>query len=109
MRIRRIIKNSVVDLFDIFGLDIHRKGLIKSYLKDVLAHLKRLGFNPEVVIDVGVAFGTHDLYEAFPHAKHLLIEPLIEYKPWISNILRKYNAECVYSAAGEKESSVEIT
>lgn len=29
-------------------------------------YLKRLGFRPRTVVDVGVAYGTPELYEAFP-------------------------------------------
>src|SRR5262245_52875429 len=51
----------------------------RANMAEALRHLKERGFTPRTVIDVGVARGTDDLYEAFPDAKHLLIEPLGEF------------------------------
>ena len=45
-------------------------------MADVLVNVARLGFVPNVVIDVGVAKGTPALYNTFPDSYHLLIEPL---------------------------------
>ena len=33
-----------------------------------LLHIKKLGFNPNTIIDVGVAKGTKDSYKAFPRS-----------------------------------------
>jgi FkbM family methyltransferase len=42
----------------------------------MLRHAKMQGLNPDVVYDVGAGVGTPWLYEAFPKARHILIEPL---------------------------------
>ena len=43
-------------------------------------HVKSLGFQPSLIVDVGAADGTPELYNAYPGAKFILIEPLIELK-----------------------------
>jgi FkbM family methyltransferase len=94
--------------FNALGLEIHRrrsagKELIpaRMSLAGALRQLRTLGFKPRTVIDVGVASETPELYEAFPDAILLLIEPLTEFEPFLKKICDKYNAQYVLSAAGE--------
>jgi FkbM family methyltransferase len=77
-------------------------------LAEVLDHLKVMCFNPKTVIDIGVAYGTNDLYEKFPTAFHLLIEPLEEYRGVLEAISKKYNAQYELAAAGAYIGSIEI-
>lgn len=51
-----------------------------------LEHLKSLGFQPAVVIDVGVQQGTYELYRTFPESLHILIEPVAEQEPHLQTI-----------------------
>ncbi len=62
----------------------------------------------EPVIDVGVADGTLELYEAFPSARHLLVEAVAEFEPTLRWIARRYGAEYVVAAADEIEGMVEV-
>nr|AHN97898.1 FkbM family methyltransferase [uncultured bacterium lac146] len=57
------------------------------------AHLKSLGFAPGTVIDVGVASHTKDLYEAYPSAYFILVEPLVEFEPKMKQTLARYRGE----------------
>jgi hypothetical protein len=50
-------------------------------------YLRRLGFRPATLIDVGAARGTPDLYDAFPHAHLVLLEPVAEFGEDIARIL----------------------
>src|SRR4030067_776100 len=69
-------------------------------LQGALSHIKRLGFEPETVLDVGAAGGTYEIYETFPKAFHVLIEPLEEYKPYLDRMVKRYErAEVVIAAA----------
>jgi FkbM family methyltransferase len=43
-----------------------------------LINLKKSGFSPACVIDVGAQVGTPELYNVFPNSKHLFIEPVSE-------------------------------
>ena len=52
-------------------------------------YLQRLEFHPQTIIDVGVAQGTPDLYDAYPDAKLLLCEPVAEFRPYIEAILAR--------------------
>src|SRR3989442_12701698 len=44
-------------------------------------NMRKRGFAPATVIDVGAAYGTPALYAAFPDAYHVMIEPLADYEP----------------------------
>jgi FkbM family methyltransferase len=72
------------------------------------AYLKRLGFQPRTVVDVGVAYGTpslesHSLYESFPESYFILIEPLKEFEPYMRDILKKYRGEYFLTAVGARD------
>lgn len=56
-------------------------------------HVKSFDFNPGTVIDVGVAKGTPPLYEAFPDAYFVLVEPVEEFVPDLEQIVAKYRGE----------------
>ena len=62
--------------------------------------LKRSGIRPRTVVDVGVGRGTPQLYEAFPEAFHILVEPLKEHEPRLRRILRRYKGEYFLTAVG---------
>lgn len=49
-----------------------------------------------------------ELYEKFPDATHLLIEPLIEFEGALRDISRKYKAEYVIAAASDKPGTIII-
>jgi FkbM family methyltransferase len=77
-----------------------QRGFHPSYLSRIC--------DPKTVIDVGVANGTPGLYEAYPRAKFVLVEPLIDYKSAIDEIARKYDCVVCYKAAGCTEGTAEI-
>jgi FkbM family methyltransferase len=91
---------------------IHRKGLLRlarkqsSTLGQFLKHITGLGYQPVTVIDVGVGYGTPELYKAFPGARHLLIEPLMEFEGTLQRIAKKYGAEYVIAAATDEPGHV---
>ena len=97
-------KRSFVRLFHVFGLDVRRlrpPTPPRASMGVGLAQIARLGFQPETVIDVGVAYATTELYDAFPSASLLLVEPLAEFEPFLKKICSAYNAQYVLAAAGE--------
>jgi FkbM family methyltransferase len=63
-------------------------------------YLSRRGFRPQTIIDVGVADGTFEIYDAFPRATYLLIEPMQEFLPALQWISSNYDAHYVVAAAG---------
>lgn len=87
---------------NILGYDIRKLNdlSLRSSISESYALLSRLGFNPNSVIDVGVADGTFDLYSAFPDSYFLLVEPLVDFEPKLKSILSKYRGSYVIAAAG---------
>jgi FkbM family methyltransferase len=70
-------------------------------LHNALRCLREVGFYPATVLDVGVASGTPALYETFPSAHHVLVEPLAEFTPDLERIVAGLpHAEYVLAAAG---------
>ena len=96
------MKTIIKKIFYNFGFDIHRIYYQRTTMSQVLEHIKNLGFNPNTIVDVGVAKGTYELYRAFPLAKFILIEPLIEFKNDLDKISRQYNADVIIAAAADK-------
>jgi FkbM family methyltransferase len=91
------------------GIEVRRVGSgVRRTPEEVLAHVKKLGFAPATVIDVGVAYGTPELYDAFPDARFLLVDPLEEYAEGIAQITGRLNAEWVRAAAGPAPGEIEI-
>jgi FkbM family methyltransferase len=67
------------------------------------AYIRRLGFRPQTIIDVGVAKGTPQLYAAFPDAQLILVEPLSEYFEGIARLLERRRGVHIPAAAGSSE------
>lgn len=96
--------------FAALGLDVRRRrsldqeGPPRGSMAGALRQLARLGLAPNTVIDVGAAPEpqTQELYDTFPRAAMLLIEPLVEFEPALRKICASYNAQYVLAAAGER-------
>lgn len=71
-----------------FGFDIVRYRELgrRRTLGEAFQQLSRVGMRPPTVIDVGVAAGTPQLYDAFPEAGFLLVEPLQEWEPRVREL-----------------------
>jgi FkbM family methyltransferase len=114
----RIIKQSAKKVFKSIGLELRRiaspaetptaDGPPRSSVRGALRQMAKLGFLPRTVIDVGVAFETRELYEEFPEAAFLLVEPLAEFEPFLKKICSQYNAQYVLAAAGESSGTVSL-
>jgi FkbM family methyltransferase len=100
---RRLVKA----VFNAAGLEIRKRRpaeptvMPRANLRGTLRQLAAVGLEPRTVIDVGVAYATSELYEQFPGAQILLVEPLVEFEPFLQRIAGQYNAQCVMAAAGE--------
>jgi FkbM family methyltransferase len=71
-------------------------------------NLRKPGLEPATLIDVGVARGTPSLYEAFPDAHFVLIEPLREFEEDLARICRRRGGEYVLTAVGAAPGRAEI-
>lgn len=102
-RMKRLLK----DLLGRFDLELRRTGVNFDPGIYKPQYIKKL-CHPQTVIDVGVGYGTHELYEAFPNAHFILIEPVVEYRNAIENIKKMYKCEVHLNAAGDKEGVCDI-
>jgi FkbM family methyltransferase len=72
--------------------------------KGCLTQAQQNGLKPKTVLDVGVATGTPELYQIFPEAFHLLIEPLEENKPYLETWKQKLR-HCEYILGAATQTS----
>jgi FkbM family methyltransferase len=72
------------------------------------AVLRRYGLEPATVFDIGVAYGTHELYRAFPDAHYHLIDPTFESLHHMRQIGRRLRCEIHSVALGDREGEVMI-
>ncbi len=91
---------------EIFGLRLLRTNAPVRSFGLFFKHLKSLGFDVRTVIDVGVAFGTPPIYQAFPRARYFLIEPVAECRPVLEQLKQRLNAEYFLVAAGAENGEV---
>jgi FkbM family methyltransferase len=106
------------------GLELHRKRrgsvlaqhrldevqrLERQSLRGAIQHARRLGVRPRSIIDVGAAYGTPELYEVFADARHVLVEPLDNYRPYLDAVVARYpHTEYVIAAATSRPGPVTI-
>lgn len=81
----------------------------RMQLRGLLQHAAYWGLQPATVIDVGAAYGTPELYETFPDAQHLLIEPLTEYQAALEKFKQQYRSlDIVFAAASDHTNGITI-
>ncbi|HEY9298920.1 MAG TPA: hypothetical protein VIQ31_21700, partial [Phormidium sp.] len=98
---KKIIRKSLKLLgFEIYR---HRQAIEQTPRASMYGCLRQAcqnGLQPKTIIDVGAASGTLALYEVFPEARHILIEPLEEYIPHLNSLVDKLEqAEYIIAAA----------
>jgi FkbM family methyltransferase len=71
-------------------------------------NMRKRRLAPATVIDVGAGRGTHQLYEAFPDAYQVLVEPLQEFEHHLEKILTQYRGEYLLTAVGSADGEVTI-
>jgi len=71
-------------------------------VEGVLFHLRRLGFAPRSVVDVGAAYGDFSRLCAslFPDVHAIMFEPLAEYRPHLERLTATGHATLRLAAAG---------
>ena len=77
---------------------------------DVCRHFRSLGFAPATIFDVGVATGTFEIYDVWPSAQLVLVDPVSEWESsmqWICSH-RRAPASYVMAAAGDRDGQVTL-
>ena len=112
LSLRKLIKKTVQALNDSLlaraGVRLVRAGRPTRNFAEFFRHVKQLGFDPQTVVDVGVAYGTDDLYVAFPRSKFYLIEPVEEFAPYITVLQSRYAIEYIKVAAGAASGQIKL-
>lgn len=104
---KKLLKQSV----SLLGLEIHRQRTQtdRATMYGSLQQALQNGLSPQTIIDVGAASGTSALYQVFPTANHLLIEPLQEFAPHLDALVNKLDkAEYIIAAAGKEPGDIVI-
>ncbi len=70
--------------------------------------LERYGFRPKTVFDIGVAYGTYELYRAFPDAYYHLIDPTRESLRYMQLLESQLRCEIHQTALGHRNGEVDI-
>jgi len=99
-----MIKKAIRVALEKLGYEIRKKdksGFYAPYLSQIC--------KPKTVFDVGVGYGTHELYKAYPIAKYFLIEPLKEFQNALEKISTKISCRIYYKAVSNAEGTKEIS
>ena len=96
------------------GYEIQRKKSVyakadRASMLSVLKHAVKNGLYVNTVIDVGAADGTPELYESFPSAQHILLEPLIEFQEALERYVKQISrVEYIQAAAWSESGEIMI-
>ncbi|MCR8724050.1 FkbM family methyltransferase [Frigidibacter sp. ROC022] len=83
-------------------------GLKPVRIKQTVHYMRRFGFSPDIVVDVGVYDGTGWLYRAFEGAQFLLIDPLSESAELVAPIAPPGH-EFLAVALGSEDGEMDLT
>lgn len=104
----RVVKAGIVSLINSFGFEVRRSD-VRGSLVGALRQARSAGLAIKSVIDVGAAFGDFTLrcHTVFPEAKYVVVEPLEEYKPYLSPVLTTVlGAELIQAAGAQTRGEV---
>ena len=102
------LKSAIRAMLRLFNLDIYRLdsakaiSLSRSGIEGLLRQAQSMGFKPATVVDVGAAYGSFasQCVPVFPKARFLLLEPLVEYQPFLKELTESMpTAQCIMAAA----------
>jgi len=80
-----------------------RRRFLRDSIGEVMEFARGHGFRPETIVDVGVAAGTPGLYESFPDAFLILVDPVAENEVFMRDIAAKRRrARAWLAAAGPR-------
>ncbi len=100
MTMNPLLKHRMKQFAAAFGIALRPALPRRSTMEQFCRHLKRIGYAPRSIIDVGVADGTLELHSVFPDAEFLLVEPLEEFMPALDWLKSRYRAHIALCAAG---------
>ncbi len=72
------------------------------------AVLKRQGLQPRTIFDIGVAFGTYELYREFPDSFYYLVDPTSDSLRYMRYLARRLACEVLNVALADRDGEMEI-
>jgi len=106
--VRAMARRALERLLDRFEYRLTDVLTDPSGLSMACARLKRHGFAPRTVIDVGVGPGTPWLYRAFPEARFELFEAIEGFRPQIEGVTAGLDARLHFCALGESPGTADF-
>jgi FkbM family methyltransferase len=103
MRPKALSKKLIQHAVGRFGYELKIIGTPPCGYAGFLGRMKREGVRPATVFDVGVGRGTPWLYSAFPEAHFVLIEPQVEFEPFLEQICQRMDAEYHLVGVGSRD------
>jgi FkbM family methyltransferase len=95
-----------INMSNITSIIAKRRNNMADFLSMIKDNIK---YYPEIILDVGVANGTPELYEIFPQSKFILFEALEEFVPKMEEYKNKYkDMHIEICALGSEENEIEI-
>jgi len=90
------------------GWNIVRKSIVVGF-RPTLQRIKALGVEPATIFDIGVAYGTPELYAEFADGKYFLVDPLPHSLPYMRKWAQKLDASIYNLGLGERDGELEIS
>lgn len=90
------------------GWNVVRKSIVVGF-RPTLQRIKALGIEPATIFDIGVAYGTPELYAEFPKGKYFLVDPLPQSLPYMRRWAKRLNASIHNFGLGDTEGELEIS
>jgi len=98
--LKRVIKQILASCgYELSHRRTYRAIRFRTSLRESLENAQRAGFSPATIIDVGVGNGTIGLYDAFPSAHYLFIEPLLEHEESVKALCAERHGDYVLAGA----------
>lgn len=95
-----MVKRLIQKTLNRLGYEIRPQPAVLSSLSGIC--------DPKTVFDIGVGYGTYPLYEAFPNARFILVEPLGHFKSSIDKITARYDCAVIHKAVSNVEGTAQI-
>lgn len=102
LSLKGLVKQAVVKSLAKRGLELKLSNYPPRGFQRFLSHYRRIAPTPTTVYDIGVGHGTPWLYEAFPDAHFVLVEPQRMFERDVNAILKRYKGECHWCALADQ-------
>jgi FkbM family methyltransferase len=94
--LRRVLEN----FLESYDYELKEKSKPLRRTDRFLSYVKKYGFRPNTIIDIGVGYGTEWLYASFPEAHMILVEANRTFAKSMQTILMKFRGEAHFTAVG---------